>query len=169
MDIRFKLSEQSKDELIDIILETRERIKELERELKRYKNPNTPSSSNKHIKPDTLGLKAEKGAKRGAPVGHKGATSNFSSPDQIIPVLTQECDHCHGHNVEPTGYVKPKSVFCLIKPKAVLRLYQQQEIRCLDCHKITLAAHHDIPQQGIYDKTIQSLVKFTETAFCLEL
>jgi len=60
MDIRFKLSEQSKDELIDIILETRERIKELERELKRYKNPNTPSSSNKHIKPDTLGLKAEK-------------------------------------------------------------------------------------------------------------
>lgn len=160
MVLNVSLPDLTKEELIELVKELDKKNDELERELKKYKNPNTPSSAHKHIKPDTFGLKAKTGAKRGAPVGHKGATSILSSPEEIIPVSTTACCHCHSHNVEPTGYVKPKPVFCLIKPKVVLKLYQQHEVRCRDCHKLTLATHQDIPQLGIYDKTIQSLVNY---------
>lgn len=160
MDSRIKLSEQSKEELIDIILEKIKKIEELERELKKYKNPNTPSSSNKHLKPDTLGLKATLGAKRGAPVGHRGDTIHLPPAEEIIPVLAEECSHCGGENTEPTGYLKERNVLCLIKPRVVVKKYVQKEIRCLDCHTLTLATHQDIPEVGIYDKTIQSLVNY---------
>ncbi|MDP3639771.1 MAG: IS66 family transposase [Nanoarchaeota archaeon] len=160
MDTRIKLSEQSKDELIDIILEKEKKIKELEQELKKYKNPNTPSSANKHLKPDTLGLKAKLGAKRGAPVGHRGDTIHLPPAEEIIPVPAQECSHCGSNNIEPTGDVKEKHVLSLIKPRTIVKKYLQEEMRCFDCHKITVAAHKDIPERGIYDKTIQSLVNY---------
>src|SRR3990167_7262620 len=160
MDLRLKLSEQSKEELIDIILKKEERIKELERELKKYKNPNTPSSSNKHIKADTSGLRAKEGAKRGAPVGHKGATLTLPEEEEIIPLSVKVCSCCGSANVKPTGYVKNREILCLLKPRTIVKRYKQQEICCLDCHKLTLAHHPDIPEKGVYDKTIQSLVNY---------
>ena len=160
MDLRLQLSEQSKEELIDIILKKEERIKELERELKKYKNPNTPSSSNKHIKADTSGLRAKEGAKRGAPIGHKGATLILPEAEEIIPLSVKVCSCCGSANVKPTGYVKDREILCLLKPRTVVKRYKQQEIRCLDCHKLTLASHADIPENGVYDKAIQSLVNY---------
>jgi len=117
LSAKIRLKELSKDELIDIILEKEKKIKNLERELRKYKNPNTPSSANKHLKENTQGLKAKKGAKRGAPKGHKGATLLLPLPDQIIPVTTDQCSSCCSFNVEPTGYVKTKKVICHTKQK----------------------------------------------------
>lgn len=160
MDFHLKLSEKSKEELIDEIIELYKKNEELERQLKKYKNPNTPSSSNKHIKPDTLGLKAKVGAKRGAPLGHRGNNLHLPPAEEIIPVFAFCCSQCKSKNVEPTGYLKEKDVVCLIKPKTIVKKYRQQEIRCLDCHQLTLAQHKDIPKKGIYDTTIQSLVGY---------
>jgi len=160
LSAKIRLKELSKDELIDIILEKEKKIKNLERELRKYKNPNTPSSANKHLKENTQGLKAKKGAKRGAPKGHKGATLLLPLPDQIIPVTTDQCSSCCSFNVEPTGYVKTKKVICHTKAKTIVKEYQQYEIRCLDCYSLTLAAHKDIPEKGIYDKSVQSLVNY---------
>ena len=55
-------------------IKLKERVDYLEKELAKYKNSNTPSSANKHLKENTKGQKAKKGAKRGAPKGHKGTT-----------------------------------------------------------------------------------------------
>jgi len=60
------------NELKTIIEQQASEIAELKKELSRYINPNI-LSSNKHLKPNTQGLKS-KGTKRGAPFGHKGAT-----------------------------------------------------------------------------------------------
>lgn len=158
--MRIKVEDLSREELIDLVKKLFKEKEELERELKKYKNPHTPSSSNKHIKPDTLGLKAKNGAKRGAPFGHRGDTIHLLPAEEIIPVLAQECSHCGSEKVEPTGYFKEKDVLCLIKPRVAVKKYTQQEIRCLDCHKLTLANHVDIPKIGIYDKSIQSLVSY---------
>src|SRR3989338_4614742 len=49
-------------------------IEELRRELQKYKNSNTPPSANKHLKPDTQGMKVKNNSKRGAPLGHVGKT-----------------------------------------------------------------------------------------------
>ena len=160
MSVKIRFKELSKDELIDIILEKEKKIKNLERELRKYKNPNTPPSANKHLKANTQGLRAKKGAKRGAPIGHKGATFKFPPSDEIISVTTDQCGSCYSFNVEPTGYVKTKKVICHIKAKTIVKEYRQYEIRCLDCYSLTLATHKDIPERGIYDKDIQSLVNY---------
>ena len=167
MSVKIKLKDLSKDELIDVILR-KDRIvqrlkkekEKLEKELKKYKNSNTPSSANKHLKENTQGLKAKKGAKRGAPKNHKGATFEWPASDKIISVISDSCGACFSFNIEPTGYVKTKKVICHIKAKTIVKEYRQYEYRCLDCYSLTLASHKDIPDKGNYDKSIQSLVNY---------
>ena len=60
----------TKEELVDVVVN-------LATELAKYQNPNTPSSSNKHLKPDTSGKQAKNNSKRGAPIGHIGTNDNF--------------------------------------------------------------------------------------------
>lgn len=155
-----KYKDKTRKELIKEMYDLYVEKEKLEKELKKYKNANTPSSSNKHIKPDTQGLKVKKGAKRGAPRGHKGVTFIWPNTDKIIPLSVKRCGVCKSRNIVPTGYTKKKKVICLIKPKVIVKEYHQQEGRCLDCYNLTLANHKDIPEKGIYDKTIQSLVNY---------
>jgi len=153
-----------KDKVIedkDKVIEDKDKaIEKLEKELKKYKNANTPSSASKHLKADTLGLKAKKGAKRGAPKGHKGSTFVWPEIDEIINLFVYKCAQCNSKNIKPTGYVKEKKVICLIKAKTVVKMYHLQESRCNDCNTLTLASHKDIPEKGIYDKNIQALVNY---------
>jgi len=151
---------KSKKELIRELYDAYVEKEKLEKELKKYKNPNTPSSSNKHLKGNTQGLRAKKGAKRGAPNGHKGATFEWPASDIIIPVTTERCGACYSFNIWPTGYVKTKKVICYIKEKIIVKEYKQQEVRCSDCLSLTLATHKDIPEEGNYDKSIQSMVNY---------
>lgn len=161
------LNEKSRKEIIDECIELykeKQRLEKekekLEKELKKYKNANTPSSANKHIMLDTQGLKAKNGAKRGAPKGHKGATLILPSPNVTIPVSTDNCLICKSSNIEPTGYVKKRIIICYQKAKVVIKRYDQVEYRCLDGFHVFLAVHKDIPEKGLYDKTIQSLVNY---------
>jgi len=167
MMLRTSYEDKSKDELIDKIidlLEEKEKLEKakqkLERELRKYKNAHTPSSANKHIKPNTMGLEAVKGAKRGAPLNHRGATLKLSAVDEVIPVPGLACSKCQSQNILPTGYIRKRKVICLQKPKVFVKEYAQEEVRCLDCNSLTLAHHEDIPERGLYDTTIQSLVNY---------
>jgi transposase len=159
-EVRDKLKEKSKEEIIDEFIELLKKKDKLERELKKYKNSNTPSSANKHLKEDTQGLKARHGAKRGAPIGHRGDTSHLPSPSELIPVVAENCIECKSLNIEPTGYIKRRLIICYQKAKVVVKQYNQVEYRCLDCPALFLAQHKDIPAKGKYDKSIISLVNF---------
>lgn len=154
------LEDKSKKEIIKEYIDLLKKKDKLEKELKKYKNSNTPSSSNKHIKPDTQGLKAKDKAKRGAPKGHKGYTLILPDPDIVQEVFAQFCPECNGTNIKPTGYVKKRKIICHQKAKTYTREYQQTEYVCLDDKNVFLASHKDIPDKGIYDKTIQSLVNY---------
>ena len=155
-----KYKGKTKEEIIKELYDSYVEKEKLEKELKKYKNSNTPSSANKHLKEDTLGLKAKSWAKRGAPKGHKGATFVWPEINKIIQLSAKMCRNCNSRNIEPTGYVKKKRVLCILKPKVIVKEYRQQEIRCLDCNTLTLATHKDIPKKGIYDKSILSLVNY---------
>lgn len=155
-----KFKEKSRDEILEEMFEIYKKKEKLEKELKKYKNANTPSSANKHINPNTLGLKAKKNAKRGAPKGHKGSTFVWPDVNQIIDLFVTKCAECSSTNIKPTGYVKKRRVVCLIKPRVIIKEYRQHEYRCLDCNGLTLASHMDIPKKGIYDKNILALVNF---------
>lgn len=161
------LDEKSKKEIIDKYIdlyEEHEKLKDekekVEKELKKYKNSNTPSSANKHLKPDTKDLKAKLGARRGAPKNHKGGTLVLKEVDEIIPVSAKNCPTCDSSHIRPTGYVKSRKVICYQKAKTYIREYRQREYVCLDDSTIFLAKHKDIPEKGIYDANIQGLVNY---------
>ena len=77
-----KYQDKSRDEILEEMFDLYEEKEKLEKELKKYKNANTPSSANKHLKASTQGLRAKKGAKRGAPKKHKGATFIWPASDE---------------------------------------------------------------------------------------
>jgi len=155
-----KYKDKTKDELIKELYDSYVEKEKLERELKKYKNSNTPSSANKHIKENTEGIKAKKSAKRGAPKNHKGATLILPEAEISETVIADNCVKCGGENIKPTGYVKTKKVICYQKPKTYIKEYRQVEYICLDDNTIFFAPHKDIPDKGIYDKNIQSLVNY---------
>jgi len=155
-----KFKDKSRDKILEEMFEIYKKNEKLEKELKKYKNANTPSSSNKHLKTSTLGLKAKKGAKRGAPLGHKGNTIKFPIVDEIIKVFADKCYNCQSQNIEPTGYIRKKKVICHQKAKIIVKEYWRTEYRCLDCISVFFANHKDIPDKGIYNKSILSLVNY---------
>jgi len=159
LDVKEGLKDKPKEEIIDDYIELLKEKHKLEKELKKYNNSNTPSSSNKHIKPNTEGLKAKKGAKRGAPKGHRGNTLQLT-PDKIINLIAKLCGKCKSSNLRPTGYTKKRIVICYQKAKIIVKQYNQQEIVCCDCGELSLANHKDIPEKGIYDNNIQALVNY---------
>lgn len=148
---------KSKDELIEEIFDAYNEIQRLKKELRKYKNPNTPSSA-QHF--EAKPVSRATGKPRGAPKGHKGATLNLPEADEIIPVRAQECGECNGTNIERTGTVMQKKVVSLVQPHTRILRYDAEEIRCLDCFAITIATHPEMPAQGVYDKKIQSLVNY---------
>lgn len=164
--MNYRLEQQDKKELIDIILEKEERLKEkdakikkLEKELAKYKNPNTPSSSNKHLKPNTQGLRKKKNSKRGAPKGHTG-TNRKQNIDKHEIVDTDECSKCHNHNV------KDYKIFNRVveeTPEPIKPETKHVEIhrkRCLDCGHIFIPEHNTTPLHGKFGVNIMVLVIF---------
>lgn len=103
-----KYKDKTKDELIKELYDAYVEKEKIEKELKKYKNPNTPSSANKHIKLDTQGLKAKKGAKRGAPKKHWGNTLILPEATASMIIDTHDCPKCNGTNIKPTGYIKKR-------------------------------------------------------------
>lgn len=73
----------------------------LEKELRKYKNPNTPSSAHPHLKPNTQGTAT--GGKRGAPKGHTGTTRPKKNSDEIRLIPAKECPACHSKDIKVTG------------------------------------------------------------------
>lgn len=105
--VKDNLKDKTKEEIIDDYIELLKEKDKIERELKKYKNCNTPSSQNKHLKDTTQGFKAKRGAKRGAPKDHKGNTLRLT-PNKIINLITKLCRECGSLNIKPTGYVKKR-------------------------------------------------------------
>jgi hypothetical protein len=64
------LKRKSKDELVDELYDAWVENDKLKRELRKYKNPNTPPSAHPHLKPCVK--PSAVGRRCGAPLGHKG-------------------------------------------------------------------------------------------------
>jgi len=128
-------------------------------ELAKYKNSNTPSSANKHLKENTAGKKAKEGAKRGAPKGHKGKT-RVLEPERHEIVHTDRCPICGGVNtidddiinrvVEDTpDDMTPEVVASTIHVK-----------KCLNCNRKFIPPQNRTPLQGSYGINVMVLVVF---------
>ena len=129
---RVKKLEGDLGKAIQRIKEQDEIIEALRKELYLYKNSNTPSSSNKHMKPDTSGKQNKKNSKRGAPFGHVGKTRQ-QIPTRKEIVDDNECPNCHGHNIVDDKIINQiiEEIQEPIAPEIIEAEIHQKE--CLDC------------------------------------
>lgn len=81
-----------------------EREKEaLEKELRKYKNPNTPSSANPHLKPSAAPVNAGRNRKRGAPFNHPGTTRPWKPADETREITASDCPKCKSRDIDVIG------------------------------------------------------------------
>jgi len=159
LSARDKLKRLFKKDLIEIILQLQKKIIELENELKKYKNSNTPPSSNKHLKPNTKGKKSKPGSKRGAPKGHKGTTRK-QTIDRREVIDADNCPKCGSDNLEDEKVLK--RVVEEI-PEPVIPETVENEIHkkvCLDCGHRFIPEHNTVPLKGKFGINIIILVIF---------
>jgi len=74
--------------------ELKEKITMLEKRLRMYENPHTPSSQ-RRFKGGFKGVTPR--GKRGAPKGHRGDTRKTPKPDEVVSVTTDQCPFCGGN------------------------------------------------------------------------
>lgn len=136
----------------------KKQVKTFLSELKKYKNSNTPSSANKHMKQNTTG-KTGKGGKRGAPKGHTGITRE-SVPIEKNIVDTDECPNCHGHNTKDDEIIKKVTEEI---PQPVPPTVTDNEIHkkeCLDCGLKFIPPNNIVPLTGRFGINLMIFVLF---------
>ncbi|MFQ5475234.1 MAG: IS66 family transposase [Candidatus Nanoarchaeia archaeon] len=154
-----ELNDKSKKEIIKEYIDLLEEKEKLEKELKKYKNPNTPSSSNKHLKPNTQGLRARSGACRGAPNGHPGTTRRRS------PIVTEviDADQCPGCNSKDLSDDKVLKRNTEEIPQPVVPEEKTSEIhikKCNDCGLRFVPQHNTTPLKGRFGINLMVMVIF---------
>lgn len=140
--------------------EVDKRLKKLEKEFRKYKNENTPSSMIpvylKEIKKSPS--RNPNGTKpRGKPKGSNGATK--PPPLKIDEVIEATTHHCpKGHiNIKLMNFLT--NIFYEIN-KIEIKVIEGKigEYRCLECGDIFCATHQDIPKEGMIGPNLQSLI-----------
>lgn len=132
----------------------------LKKELSRYKNSNTPSSANQHLKPaypKTVDVKLHK---RGAPFGHDGTTKPKIETSNVRHIVGTECPGCQSKNFGVIGrkLQQQEEIPPEIQPEAVN--IARDICQCNDCHLKFLARDNQTPLQGKFGINLIVLVIF---------
>ena len=153
---RQEYKDKSKDEILDDLEDALNELDRVKRELRKYKNPNTPPSAHPHLKPNTQG--AGKLGKRGAPLGHKG-TTRTQTPDSFEKHDMGECPNCHGNNLRDKK-VHTRIIEEILEPvQPKTTLHEVHEKECLDCGLVFVPAT-EVPRQGKFGINMMVLVIF---------
>jgi hypothetical protein len=161
------LKEKSKDEIIEDFLELyreNERLKKtkeaLEKELRKYKNPNTPPSANQHLKPAYSKAIEVKSHKRGAPAGHAGKTKPKIETLNERHIFGKECPQCLSKNFNVVGqkFQQQEEIPPDIQPEAVN--ITRDICQCNNCQLKFLARDEQTPLQGKFGIHLMVLVIF---------
>ena len=115
----------------------------LKKKLLIYENPHTPPSL-QPFRPKVVNPPG----KRGAPVGHKGATRINGKADKIIHVSVDRCPECH-HQLGLPIRTEKKTIVDIPPPQEiVVTEYDLDIYRCSNCGSEVRARHMDCPQTG---------------------
>ncbi len=161
------LSTLSKDEIIKKFLEMEKelnRVKKekeaLEKELRKYKNPNTPPSANPHLKPAYSKTVDVKPHKRGAPFDHKGINKPKKETQNVRYIFGTECPGCQSKSFEVIGkkLQQQEEIPPDIQPEAVN--ITRDICKCNKCHLKFLARDNQTPLQGRFGINLMVLIIF---------
>lgn len=126
-----------------------------------YENANTPPSQR------TLKAKPQPRTgppkKRGAPLGHPGATRVLPEPDEVVSVTSPECPRCH-EDPGPSVATVSRTVAELPPPQAIrVTQYDLAQYECVSCGHPFSARHPACPRTGMWGPnllTYQTLLKY---------
>ena len=132
----------------------------LEKELRKYKNPNTPPSANQHLKPGYSKAVEVKSYRRGAPLNHPGTNKPKIETCNEHHIHGKECPNCEskdfrviGHKQQQQEEIPPD-----IQPEAVN--ITRDICQCNKCHLKFLARDGQTPLQGKWGINLIVLVIF---------
>jgi len=129
----------------------------LERELRKYKNPNTPPSAHPFLRPV---VRPARQRRRGAPKGHPGTTRPWQVPHEVRHILSKECPHCHSTDVDVRGqkHQQVEEMPPDIRPQT--RDIVRDVCQCNKCGLTFLARDGMTPIQGRFGINLMVLVIF---------
>lgn len=148
------LHEKSKDELVDELYDSLVEIDKLKRELRKYKNPNTPPSAHPYLKPAV----APRGHKRGAPLGHPGSNRPWLPDAPVNHITATECPRCHGNDIRVprTGRQQITNVPREIPTETTN--VERDFCECNKCHLKFVARDEQTPLKGRFGIDLMVLV-----------
>ena len=132
----------------------------LEKELRKYKNPNTPPSANQHLKPAFSKTIEVKTHKRGAPKDHVGTNRIKKETLNCRHITGTECPNCQsksfkviGQKVQQQEEIPPE-----IQPEVTN--ITRDICQCNECDIKFLARDNQTPFQGRFGINLMVLVIF---------
>jgi len=124
-------------------------VEELKKRLLYYENPNTPPSARKLQKTDKTTENIHVPKKRGAPIGHKGATRPTKEPDEVKEVIAENCEKCNSPNIEKLEKCEISIIEDIPPPQKIKTTqYNRWEVKCQDCGHKFVSKHPDCPKTG---------------------
>lgn len=133
----------------------------LEKELRKYKNPNTPPSANQHLKPAASSKTIEvKPHNRGAPKGHQGTNRLKIETSNERHIHGKECPRCESKDINIVGQKiqQQEEIPPDIQPEAVN--ITRDICQCNRCNIKFLARDEQTPLQGKWGINLMVLVIF---------
>lgn len=138
-----QLEQLSKEELIEILLQTlplveknsqlEKRIAQLESELRKYKNENTPSSAIPYFEKENLNHRHRHSGQK---EGHKGASRKTPDKiDRVVPLILEVSPCCNQPVKKMKAKPKTRVVTHLLNPKIENVKYLKNRYICTCCGK----------------------------------
>ncbi len=151
------LKKKSKDELVDDLYDSLVEIDKLKRELRKYKNPNTPPSAHPFLKSV---VQHQRGLKRGAPKGHQGLTRPWKIACEERHIVGNECPNCQSRNISVIGQKRQQQEEIPPDILPVITDSVRNVCKCNDCDLKFLARDGMTPIQGRFGINLMVLVIF---------
>ena len=164
---RYLKSEKEKDKLkkeIDKVKKENETLgkdkEALEKELRKYKNSNTPPSAHPHLKSSSSKTLVIKSHKRGAPKGHAWANKPRLETLNDRHIIGEECPRCQSKDIQVTGVKtqQQEEIPPDIQPEPVN--ITRDICECNNCQLKFLARDNKTPLQGRFGINLIVLVVF---------
>lgn len=152
-----ELKKKSKDELVDELYDSLVETDRLKRELRKYKNSDTPPSAHPHLKPAAMPRVLKK---RGAPIGHKGTNRGWDH-DAIGPhIVANKCPNCHSTDIDIVRTARQQIDEIPQEIKPVTRTVERDVCECNKCHLKFVARDGQTPIKGRFGINLMVLVIF---------
>ena len=130
----------------------------LEKELRKYKNPNTPPSAHPHLKPSVN--PSTPGRKRGAPFGHNGVTRQRKPKGVLRHILQKECPNCGSRRISVLRQQHQQQEELPLEIQPLIIDVVRDVCRCNECNLKFIARDGITPIQGRFGVNLMVLVIF---------